>query len=125
MKMLYAEAVGGEDSVEAVLEQSEGQAELNEKEQAFLETLLEGVHAHREELDAKIVAYSSNHSLSLISKVDLCILRIGLFELLYLEGTPVGATINEAVKLAKQFSAEKSAGFVNGALGAAAKANEV
>ncbi len=120
MKRLYAETVGGVDSMEDALEQSEREA-LSEEDALFSDRLYEGVHAHIEEIDNEISAHAKDWSIGRIAKVDLSILRIAVYELLYEPGIPVGATVNEAVELAKEFGGEKSPGFINGVLGAIAK----
>ncbi len=120
MKRLYAETVGGVDSLEDALEQSEREA-LSEEDALFSDRLYEGVHAHIEEIDNEISAHAKDWSIGRIAKVDLSILRIAVYELLYESGIPVGATVNEAVELAKEFGGEKSSGFINGVLGAVAK----
>ncbi len=120
MKRLYAETVGGVDSIEDALEQSDREA-LSEEDALFSDRLYEGVHAHMEEIDGEIAAHAADWSIGRIAKVDLSILRIAVYELLYERAIPVGATVNEAVELAKEFGGEKSAGFINGVLGAIAK----
>ena len=120
MKRLYAETVGGTDSIEDALEQSDREA-LSEEDAFFSDRLYEGVHAHMKEIDGEIAAHAADWSIGRIAKVDLSILRIAVYELLYERAIPVGATVNEAVELAKEFGGEKSAGFINGVLGAIAK----
>ncbi len=120
MKRLYAETVGGVDSIEDALEQSDREA-LSEEDALFSDRLYEGVHAHMEEIDGEIAAHAADWSIGRIAKVDLSILRIAVYELLYERAIPVGATVNEAVELAKEFGGEKSAGVINGVLGAIAK----
>lgn len=68
------------------------------------------------ELDEKLEASVSGWSLSRIGKVELTILRLALFEILYDEDVPSSVAINEAVELAKKYGREESAGFVNGIL---------
>ncbi len=120
MKRLYAETVGGEDSIESTVEQSE-RGLLNEDDALFSDRLYDGVRAHMEEIDAEIEAHAKDWSLNRIAKVDLSILRVAVYELLYEKSIPVGATVNEAVELAKTFGGEKSPAFINGVLGAVAK----
>ena len=122
MKRLYAETVGGVDSIEDALEQSE-RSTLSEEDALFSDRLYEGVRAHTEEIDAEIEAHATDWSIGRIAKVDLSILRIAVYEILYERSIPVGATVNEAVELAKEFGGEKSAGFINGVLGAVIKAH--
>ncbi len=120
MKRLYAETVGGVDTVEDALEQSE-HAALSDEDALFSDHLYEGVSAHLSEIDAEIESHAKDWSIGRIAKVDLSILRVAVYELLYERNIPVGATVNEAVELAKVFGGEKSAGFINGVLGAVAK----
>ena len=119
MKRLYAETVGGTDSIEEALEQTE--RDMSEENKLFSDRLYDGVHAHLTEIDETIEAHAKDWSIQRIAKVDLSILRIAVYELLYETAIPEGATVNEAVELAKLFGGEKSAGFVNGILGAIAK----
>ncbi len=123
MKRLYAETVGGVDSLEDAIEQSE-QSALSDEDMLFSDRLYEGVHAHLEEIDHEIESHARDWSLSRIAKVDLSILRVAVYELLYERGIPVGATVNEAVELAKVFGGDKSPGFINGILGAVAKVHD-
>ena len=80
-----------------------------------------GVERHREELDGLIDGYAKGWNLNRLAKVDLTLLRMGLFELLYLPEVPVGAAINEAVELSKRYGEDKSYSFINGILGTAAR----
>ena len=122
MKMLYAASLGGEESMSEVLEQS-GQADtLSGKEKTFLENLVAGVRDRQEELDEIISQYAQGWALNRLAKVDLTILRMAVYEIKYMPEVPVGATINEAVELSKQFCEDKSSGFINGILGSVARA---
>ena len=122
MKMLYAASLGGEESMSEVLEQSEQADTLSGKEKTFLENLVTGVQDHQEELDGIIGQYTQGWALNRLAKVDLTILRMAVYELKYMPEVPVGATINEAVELSKQFCEDKSSGFINGILGSVARA---
>ena len=57
-----------------------------------------------------------------MNKVDLTILRLAVYELKWDDEIPVGVAINEAVELAKEYDAEEAASFINGVLGAVARA---
>ena len=122
MKRLYAETVGGTDTLEDALEQTE-QGPLSDEDAFFSDRLYEGVHEHLSEIDGEIESHAKDWSIQRIAKVDLSILRIAVYEILYEPGIPVGASVNEAVELAKAFGGDKSPGFVNGILGAVAKAH--
>lgn len=84
----------------------------------FAATLVEGTWHHREELDALIAGCSDNWSLGRMSKVDISILRMAVFEFLYCEDIPSKVSINEAVDLGKTFGSENSGSFINGVLDA-------
>lgn len=121
MKILFARSLGGEDTWEEVLEQSQARDELSDEDKTFLENEVFGVERHREEMDGLIDGYAKGWNLNRLAKVDLTLLRMGLFELLYLPEVPVGAAINEAVELSKRYGEDKSYSFINGILGTAAR----
>lgn len=121
MKILFARSLGGEDTLEEVLEQSEAGDRLSDKDKTFLENEVFGVERFQEELDELIAKYSKGWNVSRLAKVDLTLLRMGLFEIVHLPEVPVGATINEVVELSKQYGEDKSFSFINGILGAAAR----
>ncbi len=121
MKILFARSLGGEDTWEEVLEQSQARDELSDEDKTFLENEVFGVERHLEELDGLIDGYAKGWNLNRLAKVDLTLLRMGLFELLYLPEVPVGAAINEAVELSKRYGEDKSYSFINGILGTAAR----
>jgi len=83
--------------------------------------LVDGVCSHREELDARIAAVSENWSISRMPILDLNVLRIALFELLFAQDIPASVAINEAVELAKDYGTDESSKFVNGILGCIAR----
>lgn len=121
MKMAYSHLLGGMDTPEAVLEKSEIASQLDEEDIIFANSILECVDMHEHDIDSLIEKYAVGWSMDRIAKVDLCILRISVCEMLYREDVPTGASINEAVELAKKFGGEKSFAFVNGILGSIAK----
>ncbi len=84
----------------------------------FAATLVSGTWSHREELDRLIGDCSDNWSLGRMSKVDISILRMAVYEFMYCEDIPPKVTINEAVDLGKMFGSENSGSFINGILDA-------
>ncbi len=90
----------------------------------FAWELVSGVWERRQSLDEVIARFSKHWKLRRIAKVELAILRLALFEILFCKDTPPKVAINEAVELAKRFGDENSKNFVNGILDAAAKALE-
>ncbi|GAB3695306.1 transcription antitermination factor NusB [Actinocorallia lasiicapitis] len=85
-------------------------------EQALAVRIIEGVAAHRERIDELLSTYAVGWTLDRMPAVDLIVLRMGAFELLWAEDVPDGVAISEAVNLATDFSTEESPKFVNGLL---------
>ncbi len=86
----------------------------------FAENLVLGVVSNRETLDAVIDEHSQHWKLNRIAKVELAILRLCLYEMMFTD-IPHKAAINEAIELAKGFGDENSKNFINGILDAAAR----
>lgn len=84
---------------------------------AYAKTLLQGVSACAPEIDAVIAAYSNGWKISRISKVDLAVLRLAIYEIDHEDGVPDEVCVNEAVELTKKYAAPSDASFVNGVLG--------
>jgi N utilization substance protein B len=88
----------------------------------FSRELVEGVQAHRDELDAEIAALARGWELDRIAALEKSILRVALFELHNRDDIPNEVAIDEAVSLAKRYCGADAPGFVNGILGTAARA---
>jgi transcription antitermination protein NusB len=86
-------------------------------DQSLTSAIVEGVKKHRTDLDNIIAECAPEWPIDKISKVDLIILRIAVFELLYSKKAPTKVAIDEAVELAKEFGSDTSHKFVNGVLG--------
>ena len=83
---------------------------------AFGEELIHGVIEHQEELDAQIKGLVHNWDFNRIAKVDLAILRLSMFEMIYRKDIPPIVSINEAIDLSKEYSNADSKRFINGVL---------
>lgn len=90
----------------------------NFEDAPFAKQIMEGVLAHREEIDGLIGKYATDWPIDQITIVDRNVLRIGVYELKYNDEIPSKVAINEAIEMAKQFGGESSGRFVNGVLGA-------
>lgn len=80
-------------------------------------TLVEGVCAHRQRIDEVLAEHAHGWSLERMPAVDRAVLRIGIYEMLWMSDVPDAVAIDEAVGLAKELSTEDSPRFVNGVLG--------
>ena len=80
-------------------------------------TLVEGVTANRARIDDLLAEHAEGWSLQRMPPVDLAVLRLGLYELLWAHDVPDPVVIDEAVELAKDLSTDDSPRFVNGVLG--------
>lgn len=91
----------------------------------YAEDLVRGVVAHRDDIDARLASTSENWALDRMPVVDRAILRLAVYEMLYVSQVPMSVAINEAVELAKAYGGEdESSRFVNGVLGQIARAYE-
>lgn len=77
----------------------------------------EEILSHIDSIDKQIAKAAPEFPVDKINKVDLAILRLAVFEILYQNHTPRKVIIDEAVELAKEFGGDTSPAFINGALG--------
>lgn len=84
----------------------------------YVQETVQGVVDHIPEIDELIVKYAPHWPIDQMSLVDRNILRIGVYELHFVENIPNRVAINEAIELAKNFGGPSSGKFVNGILGA-------
>jgi transcription antitermination factor NusB len=82
----------------------------------FSRFLVKGVFDNKNQIDAKISKASKNWKIARMPRLERCILRLAVFEILYIDEIPPKVSIDEAVELAKRFCGEESGGFVNGVL---------
>lgn len=92
-------------------------------ESSYCQYLIETTTAHKDELDQIIQSYAKGWDVSRMNRTDRNIMRLALCELVYpQEKMPPSVILNEAVVLAKEYSGQQSARFINGILGAYVKA---
>lgn len=94
----------------------EEQEGMTEKEQQQVQEKFDKVVARLGEIDAQINEKSTGWNVSRLGKVELAILRLAIYEIVYDETIPASVAINEAVELAKRYAAEESPAFINGVL---------
>jgi N utilization substance protein B len=91
------------------------EAEEQPERDAFMEELVEGTLARLADIDERIGRFSDKWRVERMPAVDRNILRLAVFELLQ-KSLPAAVVIDEAISLAKRFSADESVGFMNGVL---------
>ena len=91
------------------------------KPNSYIKTVFNGVYENIKSIDSVISENAIGWKIGRISKVSLCILRLAIFEIKYMEDIPVSVSINEAVELAKKYATKDDASFINGILSAVEK----
>ena len=87
----------------------------------YIKTVFNGVYDNLDEIDNLISENAIGWKIARIAKVSLCILRLAVFEIKYMDDIPVSVSINEAVELAKKYATKEDASFINGILSSVAK----
>lgn len=82
----------------------------------YLDEVLKGVQENKEKIDGIIEKYLVNWKLQRVSKINLSILRLSTYEILFMEGIPENVSIFEAVDMAKKYSDDTAGAFINGVL---------
>lgn len=101
---------------EKLVEASEEKYEITEEDNVYVREIVEGIQSNESSIDEKIKSHLKDWSFERISKVDIAILRLAIYEISYREDIPCKVSINEAVELAKIYSEESSPAFINGVL---------
>ena len=84
----------------------------------YIRRIVLGVAEHAPELDSYIEKYAVGWKFSRISLIASAIMRVAMFEILYMDDIPDGVAINEAVEIAKKYESKETVSFINGILGA-------
>ena len=91
---------------------------------AYIDGVVAGVANRMDELNAQIQQFSIGWDVTRSSRLTRCIMQLAIYEILYLDDVPTGVAISEAVRLAKKYDGDDTGSFVNGILGAFARAQE-
>ena len=120
LKMVYDEL--REDGLPGV--EKIGKKEPDSEDREYITAALEGVLAHREEIDEKIEKTAKGWTIDRMSLVDLTVLRLAVWEILYADDVPGSVSIAEAMELTERFSDPEDKAFVNGILGTILREHE-
>lgn len=117
LQMLYAldsnTSVGLRETLQTFRDE---QVEVTGRVREFAEDLVQGVQAQRESIDEAIRARSKNWSLSRMPRVDLNVIRMATYELMFRSDIPKKVSINEAIEIVRRYGDKESPSFVNGIL---------
>jgi len=117
LQILYAldanPSVGIRETLQTFREE---QTDVLSRVREFAEGLVQGVQEHRAVIDEAITARSKNWTLARMPRVDLNVMRMATYELMYRGDIPKKVSINEAIEIARRFGDKESPAFVNGIL---------
>jgi transcription antitermination protein NusB len=121
MKLLYQLEIQKEDKDEQIRDVLD-EYSLLDNDRKYVTDVVEGVGSNLPYIDKIIDQYAKGWKINRISKVDLSILRLSIYEISFMDDIPFNVSVNEAVELAKKYSGEDSGSFINGILGKVTKA---
>ena len=114
MQLVFEQIFGGEGETQTLVDLIDYAP--SKEDQAYINTIVNGVREYAAKLDEEITACLRGWTIARLSRVDLAILRLAVFEMKYTD-LPAPIAINEAVELTRKYSQEESCSFVNGVLG--------
>ena len=106
-----------EEQVSLYVDDMKEEEIVEPKDETYIEEKYKKIVEKLPEIDELLEKYSKGWKLSRMNKVDLTILRLGVYEMKYDEDIPERVAINEAVELSKKFGGDESPAFINGVLG--------
>jgi transcription antitermination protein NusB len=121
MQMLFQADMGRQNPDEVRKSFWQARDEVEPEMRGFAEDLFRVATAKAEEIDATIEKHSANWKLTRMPSVDRNVLRMAVAEMIGFKGTPAPIVINEALEIAKRYSAPESINFLNGVLDAIAR----
>ena len=119
LDLLFASEVRGRSAVDALDEEiGDAASEPGGRPVAdYTGVLVRGVSEHQPRIDELLATYAQGWTLARMPSVDRNVLRLGVFEVLYVDDVPDAVAVSEALQLVRDLSTDDSPGFVNGVLG--------
>jgi N utilization substance protein B len=119
LDLLFASEVRGRSAVDALDEEiGDAASEPGGRPVAdYTGVLVRGVNEHQPRIDELLATYAQGWTLARMPSVDRNVLRLGVFEVLYVDDVPDAVAVSEALQLVRELSTDDSPGFVNGVLG--------
>ncbi|MBU5437553.1 transcription antitermination factor NusB [Tissierella sp. MSJ-40] len=97
----------------------------DESEKEYIEDAVLTIKNNLEEIDNNMISHLQGWSINRLAKVDLAVLRIAIYEILYRKDIPIEVSINEAIEIVKKYSTEESFKFINGVLGGFVRSRDI
>lgn len=117
MKLLFESSINKKVVEEIIDDYKEENEDYKDMDFEYIKNLLNGIQEKENFLNEKIEGSLANWKLNRVSKINIAILKIAVFEIFFVEEIPDKVSVNEAIELAKIYSDEKSPAFINGAIG--------
>lgn len=115
MKLIYEMEIH-KDEWEKQFESELVNIEAGDNDIKYINKVVRGVYNNLAFIDTNIESNTKGWKLNRISRVELAILRLALYEIAFIEDIPFSVSVNEAVELAKRYSTKEAGSFVNGIL---------
>jgi N utilization substance protein B len=113
------------EGMEPIVERNYQEFAKSLESRGFIDQLVWGVLDNKEKINSIIAPAAPEWPIDQIALIDIVILRLGIYELLFAREVPPKVAINEAVELAKAFGGESSSRFINGVLGTVYRASDI
>jgi len=114
--LLYQLEIQREDE-EAQLASFLEERDVNEQDKPYLVSLVSGVRSTRDDLDARFAPLLKRWTKERLSRIDLTILRLAVYEMFYVDDVPQNVAISEAVLLCRKYTNDESRSYINAVLG--------
>jgi N utilization substance protein B len=123
MKLLYQMEINNDFS-EKLINLFFENNNFNDEEKEYILDATSKIIENKETIDSHIEKNIENWELNRLAKVDLCVLRIAIYEILFRPDIPIEVSINEAIEISKKYSSSQSSKFINGVLGSIVRSND-
>jgi N utilization substance protein B len=117
MKLLFETSINKKGAEEIINDYKEENENLDQIDFEYIKNILDGIQEKENFLNEKIEESLTGWKLNRISKINMSILKVAVYEIYFIEDIPSKVSVNEAIELAKVYSDEKSPSFINGAIG--------
>lgn len=125
-KLLYSIQISPDSELQEQIDLFMESEEIDDKEAIeYINNVINGINDHNEEIEKQISDnIKQGWTIARISKVDLTLLKLGIYEILYTD-IPFKVVINEVVKIAKKYGDDSSSSFINGVLASILEKNNI